>query len=381
MHVTISQEFDLVREAALLLMFKAGADSKRFSAVSFGESGGAAPTPELIEAVHTLDALVNALFDKLALTPEEIALFTPDLSAEQSNEEENSLLCLFTSGSMLGFDEVVRRVHAMDEGDIRAFLMDEAALTDSNESAASAWENRDERIFTRSVLAHPDWTSDQKCHLLQICTDYRAYFDRAASILARCMDALAPMLPQLAPLLETYAQSLAQPEPGACPECLTSIAEMAPNEKAMLVRPQLAWPRAVIVRIRHPDPTHPMPVDTFLHDVNALFVYFGLYVAYVPELLRAQADIDSEELPCLLKALSDKSKFDILSILSRESCYAAQLAQRLSLSPATISHHMSVLLNNALVSVSEQDNRIYYCVNSDRVRAVLRALEAALLPH
>lgn len=382
MYVTLCQEFDLVREAAQLLAFRAGTDVKRFSVAAFQEPGGITPTRELIEAAHTLDALVNTLFDKLALTPQELALFTPDLScAYENSEEENSLLCPFKSGCLLGFDEIVRRVRSMDDGDIRAYLIDEAELLAKNESGPSIWENRDEHVFMRQVLAHPDWTSNQKCHLLQVCTDYHAYFDRAAAILARCMDALLPLLPRLAPLVETYAKLLAQQEPGLCPQTLASVAEMAPSESSMLIRPQLSWPRSVVVRIRRPDPVNPTPVDVFLHDVRGMFVYFGLYVSYLPDALTTPAQIDSDALPALLKALSDKSKFDILSILAKESCYAAQLAQRLSLSPATISHHMNVLLSHSLVSVSEQDTRIYYRTNPDRLRAMLRALEAALVPR
>lgn len=381
MHVTILQDFDLIHDAAQLLMFKAGNDAKRFSATFFDEAGSVAPTRELIEAARTLDALVTTLFERLALSPEDIALFTPDLSAEQQTEEENSLMCPFKCGSMLGFDEIVRRIRRMDEGDIRAFLMDESLLADETPSTDTLWENRDERTFTRNVLTHPDWSSEQKCHLLTICTDYHAYFDRAASILDRCVNALIPLLPQLVPLLKTYTAALSQSEPGACPELLSSIREMTHDEEKVLVYPQLSWPRAVVLRLRRPDPVHPTPVDAFLHDVNGMFVYFGLYAAYVPELLRDQPDISSDDLLCLLKALSDKSKLDILSILAAEPCYGAQLAQRLSLSPATISHHMNVLLSNALVRMSEQENRIYYRTNPERIRAVLRALENALLPH
>lgn len=57
-----------------------------------------------------------------------------------------------------------------------------------------------------------------------------------------------------------------------------------------------------------------------------------------------------EEAIRLFKCLADKSRLQILKSLAREDMYAERLAERLSLSPATISFHMKKLEEAGAVS-------------------------------
>ncbi len=75
------------------------------------------------------------------------------------------------------------------------------------------------------------------------------------------------------------------------------------------------------------------------------------------------------------KTLSDPTKHSILRLLKGGKLYAAQIAQQLNLTSATISHHMSALVAQHLVSLSKDGNRIYYERNEDVLREGLRQLE------
>ena len=57
----------------------------------------------------------------------------------------------------------------------------------------------------------------------------------------------------------------------------------------------------------------------------------------------------------ILKALSDKSKFDILHSLLIAPKYNLELAEELDLTAATVSHHMNVLLTNKLVDIEKKE--------------------------
>lgn len=72
-----------------------------------------------------------------------------------------------------------------------------------------------------------------------------------------------------------------------------------------------------------------------------------------------------------LKLLSDKSKFEILSMLKNQKTYGGELARKLNLTPATISHHMSALLLAGLVKVEKEDNKLYYSTNEEEVSKLL----------
>ena len=97
------------------------------------------------------------------------------------------------------------------------------------------------------------------------------------------------------------------------------------------------------------------------------------------ELLFERQGIDESEMLASLKLLSDKSKYDILKNLKQAPCYGAQLAQKLGLSPATISHHMNTLLNQQLVRFDVQENRIYYHLDDRRMEELVEQLQRTFL--
>ncbi len=72
-----------------------------------------------------------------------------------------------------------------------------------------------------------------------------------------------------------------------------------------------------------------------------------------------------------LKLLGDKSKFEILSYIRDKEAYGSELAKRLGLTTATISHHMGALLNANLVEVKRIDKRVYYTSNKKALEEVL----------
>lgn len=75
----------------------------------------------------------------------------------------------------------------------------------------------------------------------------------------------------------------------------------------------------------------------------------------------------------VLKHLSDKSKFEILMYISKNKrAYGSELAKHLNLTTATISHHMTSMMTEGLVSIEKIDNRVYYSLNKD---ALSRALD------
>lgn len=86
-----------------------------------------------------------------------------------------------------------------------------------------------------------------------------------------------------------------------------------------------------------------------------------------------------EALPALLKCLGDKSKFEILCSLKERGKYNLELAEDVGLSPATVSHHMGMLLTNQLVSVEKRGGKVYYQLNPGPIREMLRGIEDILL--
>ena len=80
-----------------------------------------------------------------------------------------------------------------------------------------------------------------------------------------------------------------------------------------------------------------------------------------------------------LKALSDKSKLAILSHIRDKRSYGQALAKETGLSTATISHHMSALINCGFIRLQRVENRIYYQMDKENLREFLQKLSLYLL--
>lgn len=80
-----------------------------------------------------------------------------------------------------------------------------------------------------------------------------------------------------------------------------------------------------------------------------------------------------------LRTIGDNRKFEILKLLSESPKYGQQLAKLLDISTATVSHHMSMLMECGFVEIRRESNRIYYCLNNKKLRDFIDDLSRELL--
>lgn len=69
----------------------------------------------------------------------------------------------------------------------------------------------------------------------------------------------------------------------------------------------------------------------------------------------------------IFKTLSDPNRIAILKLLSERSWYGQEIAEKLNITPATISYHISFLQKSGFISFKRIDNRSYYCINKDNL--------------
>ena len=75
-----------------------------------------------------------------------------------------------------------------------------------------------------------------------------------------------------------------------------------------------------------------------------------------------------------LKAISDPTRYKIIRQLSQRPHYVQELADRLKLTAATLSHHLDHLLQVRLVGVSIEGRRSYYNLNADELTELSKTL-------
>ncbi len=116
------------------------------------------------------------------------------------------------------------------------------------------------------------------------------------------------------------------------------------------------------------------PASQFLFDKSC---YYGLLSNKVKN-RRTRLD-SNKALLIKLKALSDSSKLEIISSLKASPKYNLEIAQQLGLTAATMSHHMNFLLNCGFVRIEKKDGKVYYHLEKENLKDLIKELEETLL--
>ena len=75
------------------------------------------------------------------------------------------------------------------------------------------------------------------------------------------------------------------------------------------------------------------------------------------------SDLDLEQLTSLFRLLSDKTRLNILILLSQGERNVTSLCQELELPQPTVSHHLGLLRMNNLIGNRRDGKQVYYGIN------------------
>ncbi|MBV9131086.1 MAG: helix-turn-helix transcriptional regulator [Chloroflexi bacterium] len=76
----------------------------------------------------------------------------------------------------------------------------------------------------------------------------------------------------------------------------------------------------------------------------------------------------------LLIALADPMRQDLVQLLARGELNVGEIAERVTLSRPTVSHHLNLLRRAGLVRVRKQGREMYYRLNKEPIVARLQGL-------
>jgi DNA-binding transcriptional ArsR family regulator len=76
----------------------------------------------------------------------------------------------------------------------------------------------------------------------------------------------------------------------------------------------------------------------------------------------------------LLLALADPMRQDLVQLLARAELNVSDIADRVTLSRPTVSHHLNILRRAGLVRVRKQGREMYYRLNKERIVGTLQGL-------
>lgn len=120
-------------------------------------------------------------------------------------------------------------------------------------------------------------------------------------------------------------------------------------------------------------PTLALPVAVAVVDDVS---FYGLLCDYIIE---GGAAFSKAELVVGAKALSEQSKVDILLALKDATLYNNEIAEKVGLTSATVSHHMNDLLNTGFVEAERRDRKLYYKLSPNNIQQFLTGVGQILL--
>lgn len=80
----------------------------------------------------------------------------------------------------------------------------------------------------------------------------------------------------------------------------------------------------------------------------------------------------------LLTALADPARQDLVQVLARHELNVGEIAERVTLSRPTVSHHLGILKRAGLVRTRKDGREMYYRLDKPRITAVLQGLVGSL---
>ncbi len=135
---------------------------------------------------------------------------------------------------------------------------------------------------------------------------------------------------------------------------------------------KITWQSNNSGTIMMPSVFQPFSIGLYTDDVDrSLTDILRIGIMMDRRIIIANKSISQEDVVNAGKLLSDKSKVDILELLSKKPCYGKELANELKLSTATISYHVNALISIGLLSADVNANKIYYSVNRERLSEYL----------
>ncbi|MGG7142327.1 ArsR/SmtB family transcription factor [Clostridium nigeriense] len=98
--------------------------------------------------------------------------------------------------------------------------------------------------------------------------------------------------------------------------------------------------------------------------INTVHIYCGILRKDLLDMLNGQISY-IDDIYEAYHLLGDRTRFDILCYLRKQSAYGLELSNHLNVSRNTIHHHMSKLINYGLVICTTDGKRVYYSLDTE----------------
>lgn len=229
-------------------------------------------------------------------------------------------------------------------------------------SSAANWIGSPKRYDTAelttdeliTVLHESGLSADAKLAILDIAVNYGRYVDMLEATLRpvaeeflRCRELIAPLIGQFKADVSDASVISDTLENG----------DVKPDN--IIVFPIVTYFNHRIVNFTGAD------------DSRKAYAYVGvlfdfLKKNYMPNLC------DNDKIATIMNVLGNKNRFSIMAKLSEGPVYGREIANMLSITPATVSQHMTLLMGAGLVKLENEGAKVYYSINREGMESFIK---------
>lgn len=107
---------------------------------------------------------------------------------------------------------------------------------------------------------------------------------------------------------------------------------------------------------------------------NRIYVFIGVLYNDIGNLINKHSNND-KVIVSRLKAIGESNRLEILKELKKGPMCGKDIAELLELTPATVSHHMTSLVNEGLVCMYKVGTRVDYKINNEEAQKLINSLQ------
>lgn len=320
-------------------------------------------SPKSLEMLTLLELptlLYNTIKEKISNDLDRLTFFF------KSWENPNLSLAglLFASTLDLSFEERLHKLHTSSKEEQFDFLK-KCVLSYlyelSPDSALSSTSIETEKELFNCIESTKELSYEHKYHLVLLYHHFDKLLEEFYDLLLKTVSYLEPYLAKMQeatlPFIENLTQSL---ETKGLDFFEEEVGVTLDSNKLKIYPTFTGFNKLNLENFQGVGP----------HD----HMFLGIYLFKLVQLRNASL-IDEKSLAPFLKAIADPSKLEILKLLKNEKFYASQLAEKLQISNATISHHVSTLMNLELITFEKEQTKIFFALNKEKVHSYLTLLQ------
>jgi DNA-binding transcriptional ArsR family regulator len=304
------------------------------------------------------------IYNNLTIPKDRLDFFFSE-QGEQWSYAHMLLMALLHQSANDTADELRHKITAQSQEDLLKQYAEFLTNSLSDKSTGEVMTSYIGEMELIRVIETLEIDSQQKWQLILLYQNYSLYMDELITILDQAVTLFRQGFPLIGPLLTTFYDTysdLLQHDPVNYVHQHFRI--RLSNNRDIVFAPYIFGCNAVVYYDSDTTPAE------------------QIYIGVLFETLSSIGDqtISDERICKTLRILSDTSKYEILKSIRDKPAYGQELADQLNLSTATISHHMSTLINSGFIQLEKRTNRIYYQMDKEKVARFIDQLKTSLIP-